>query len=72
MLPLYSVTENGFAVKNEDNLPLEEALRDDDRVHYYAGVTGALLSAVQEDGVDVRAYFGWSGWFLFACPLRSR
>lgn len=54
------VTENGFAVKNENSMPLEEALHDHDRVHYYSGVTGALLAAVQEDGVDVRAYFGWS------------
>lgn len=44
-------------------MPLEVALHDHDRVHYYAGVTGALLEAVQEDGVDVRAYFGWSGCF---------
>lgn len=66
----YSVTENGFAVKDESKMPLEQALHDDDRVHYYAGVTGALLAAVQEDGVDVRAYFGWSECFLFPCHFR--
>jgi beta-glucosidase len=54
------VTENGFAVKDEDSKPVEEALHDDDRVHYYEGVTSSLLAAVQEDGVDVRGYFGWS------------
>ncbi|GJE93439.1 glycoside hydrolase family 1 protein [Phanerochaete sordida] len=57
--PIY-VTENGFAVKDENAKPLEEALKDDDRVHYYQGVTDSLLSAVKEDGVDVRGYFGWS------------
>ncbi|KAI0089448.1 beta-glucosidase 1B [Irpex rosettiformis] len=57
--PIY-VTENGFAVKDENTMPLEQALKDDARVHYYAGVTDALLNAVNEDGVDVRAYFGWS------------
>ena len=41
-------------------MPLEQALKDDARVHYYAGVTDALLHAVNDDGVDVRAYFGWS------------
>ncbi|EKM57147.1 glycoside hydrolase family 1 protein [Phanerochaete carnosa HHB-10118-sp] len=57
--PIY-VTENGFAVKDEDLKSLEEAVKDDDRVHYYQGVTDSLLAAVKEDGVDVRAYFGWS------------
>ncbi|KAF7792027.1 hypothetical protein EIP86_003054 [Pleurotus ostreatoroseus] len=57
--PIY-VTENGFAVKNENNMSIEQALQDDDRVHYYKGVTESLLAAVTEDGVDVRAYFGWS------------
>ncbi|KAI0791482.1 beta-glucosidase 1B [Irpex lacteus] len=57
--PIY-VTENGFAVKDENSMTIEQALKDDARVHYYAGVTDALLNAVNEDGVDVRAYFGWS------------
>ena len=56
----YSVTENGFAVKDENSMPLEQALKDEPRVHYYAGVTESLLAAVTQDGVDVRAYFGWS------------
>ena len=55
-----SVTENGFAVKDEHALPIAEALHDEDRVHYYEGVTHSLRAAVQEDGVDVRGYFGWS------------
>ena len=41
-------------------MTIEQALKDDARVHYYAGVTDALLNAVTQDGVDVRAYFGWS------------
>lgn len=55
-----SVTENGFAVKDENMMTIEDALRDEPRVHYYAGVTSSLFSAVHEDGVDVRGYFGWS------------
>ncbi|KAH8102097.1 beta-glucosidase 1B [Cristinia sonorae] len=58
-LPIY-VTENGFAVKDENAMPLEQALHDEPRVQYYRGVTQSLISAVVEDGVDVRAYFGWS------------
>ncbi|KAK7027949.1 Beta-glucosidase 1B [Paramarasmius palmivorus] len=58
-MPIY-VTENGFAVKDEDSLPREEALKDHDRVQYFRGTTAALLNAVVEDGVDVRAYFPWS------------
>ncbi|THG95264.1 hypothetical protein EW026_g6363 [Hermanssonia centrifuga] len=60
ILSPFSVTENGFAVKDEDKKTVEEALQDDDRVQYYRGVTSSLLAAVKEDGVDVRGYFGWS------------
>jgi len=57
--PIY-VTENGFAVKDENSKPVEEALSDHDRVQYFRGNTSSLLSAVLEDGVDIRAYFAWS------------
>ncbi|KAK0229748.1 glycoside hydrolase family 1 protein [Armillaria nabsnona] len=58
-MPIY-VTENGFAVKDEDAMPLEQALLDHDRVQYFRGTTSALLAAIHEDGVDIRAYFPWS------------
>lgn len=58
-LPIY-VTENGFAVKDEDTMPLEQALNDTDRIHYFEGTTGVLLQAIHEDGIDIRAYFPWS------------
>ncbi|KAG6876600.1 hypothetical protein C0993_001982 [Termitomyces sp. T159_Od127] len=54
------VTENGFAVKNEDRLTLEQALDDTDRVDYFKGATRSLMLAIFEDGVDVRSYFPWS------------
>lgn len=57
--PIY-VTENGFAVKNENSMSIEQAVQDLDRVEYFRGSCNALLSAVKEDGVDVRAYFPWS------------
>lgn len=57
--PIY-VTENGFAVKDENILPREQALVDMDRVNYFRGTTSSLLAAINEDGVDIRAYFPWS------------
>jgi len=33
---------------------------DTDRVNYFRGTTAALLDAINEDGVDIRAYFPWS------------
>ncbi|TFK52902.1 beta-glucosidase [Heliocybe sulcata] len=58
-MPIY-VTENGFAVKNENNMPLEQALKDTDRIEYFKGNCEALVKAVHEDGVDLRGYFPWS------------
>ncbi|KAH9851024.1 beta-glucosidase 1B [Lenzites betulinus] len=57
--PIY-VTENGFAVKDENSMPIEEAIADHDRVQYFKGNTEAILVARNEDGVDIRAYFAWS------------
>ncbi|KAF8240408.1 glycoside hydrolase family 1 protein [Tricholoma matsutake] len=57
--PIY-VTENGFAVKGENDMPLDQALKDTDRINYFRGTTAALLAAVNEDSVDVRGYFPWS------------
>jgi len=58
-LPIF-VTENGFAVKGENDMPIEQAIKDEARVHYFRGTTSALLSAIHEDGVEVRSYFPWS------------
>jgi hypothetical protein len=59
-----SVTENGFAVKNENSMSLQDALLDTDRKRYYEGNLKAILAAVNEEGVDIRAYFAWSRSFL--------
>ncbi|OCH93919.1 beta-glucosidase 1A [Obba rivulosa] len=58
-LPIY-VTENGFTVKDENSLPLEEAIHDADRIEYFHGYVNAMLQAIQEDNVPVKGYFGWS------------
>ncbi|KAF7307460.1 Glycoside hydrolase family 1 protein [Mycena indigotica] len=57
--PIY-VTENGFAVMNESSKPRDVAVNDTDRVNYYRGVTACMQAAINEDGVDVRAYLAWS------------
>jgi beta-glucosidase/6-phospho-beta-glucosidase/beta-galactosidase len=74
----FSVTENGFAVKDEHLKTTEEALQDNDRVNYFKGITDALKDAVLEDGVDVRAYFPWSMYCsrlhqdeVFSCTCAS-
>lgn len=41
-------------------MPLDQALKDTDRINYFRGTTAALLAAVNEDSVDVRGYFPWS------------
>jgi len=58
-MPIF-VTENGFAVSQENSLPLPGALEDTDRVNFYKGATDAIKKAVEEDGVDIRSYFAWS------------
>lgn len=55
-----SVTENGFPVKGENDLPVEKAVLDVDRIQYFEEYTNAVLQAVTEDGVPVKAYIVWS------------
>ena len=47
-------------MKNEDNIPVDQAVHDTDRQEYYKGYVTALLQAATEDGTDIRGYFGWS------------
>ncbi|THH01164.1 hypothetical protein EW026_g1477 [Hermanssonia centrifuga] len=63
--PIY-VTENGFPVKNENDLPVEDAVRDVHRQGYYQDYTKALLQAVTKDGADVRGYFAWNNFEWYA------
>ncbi|KAG9125499.1 Beta-glucosidase 1B [Ceratobasidium sp. 392] len=58
-LPIF-VTENGFAVMEENSMSLVDALADKDRVDYFTGNTKALVDAVFVDGVEIKSYFPWS------------
>ena len=57
-VPIY-MTENGTTAKGEDK-PTEEVLNDTFRIEFFEGYLNALASAVKEDGVDIRSYFGWT------------
>jgi len=52
-IPLY-VTENGFAD------PQNATIDDPRRVNYYQQYINQLMKAINEDGVDCRAYTAWS------------
>lgn len=58
--PTFYVTENGTSVKGETDKPREEILNDEFRCWFFRGYIGALADAVTKDGIDVRAYTGWS------------
>lgn len=58
--PKIYVTENGTSLKGENDLPLEQLLKDDFRVEYFEGYVRAMAEAYTIDGVNVRAYMGWS------------
>lgn len=55
-----SITENGFPVKGEDTMSIQQALKDYERVNYFKGATDALMKAIHDDGIDIRCYFSWS------------
>ena len=54
------VTENGFDVRGESALPINEALQDQARVDYLRGYLDNVQLALEVDGVDVRGYHVWS------------
>lgn len=54
------ITENGFAVKGEPDMPLHSILYDKDRVNYFEGYLHNMLIAIKESGVSVKAYIAWT------------
>lgn len=52
-------------------MPLEDALVDNDRVHYFQGTTASLINAIHADGVDIRSYFPWSTFIFLFLPSHS-
>jgi beta-glucosidase len=58
--PKIYVTESGTSVKGENDLSLEEIVKDDVRQRYYNDYVRAMATASALDGVNVRGYFAWS------------
>jgi len=55
--PPVVVTESGWSSQNSN---VEEAVRDRQRVEYYANYTSEMQRAIYQDGCDIRGYFAWS------------
>ncbi|KAK9481138.1 glycoside hydrolase [Lipomyces japonicus] len=60
-VPIF-VTENGTTVPGESKIThvTANSLHDTFRINFFTSYLDALAHAVAEDGVDVRAYFGWT------------
>lgn len=58
-IPIW-ITENGFPVDGEAEMPLEERIEDTPRQEYYAGYLKAMMEAIQIDGVKMGGYMAWS------------
>lgn len=54
------ITENGFPVDREYELPLEKVIDDKDRQEYFAGYLAEVLGAVEEDGIQIGSYIAWT------------
>jgi len=55
--PKIYVTEGGWSLEAQT---AEDGVDDLPRVQYYANYTSSMLDAINEDNVDVKAYFAWS------------
>ena len=58
-VPIY-MTENGTTAQGEHKGPTEDVLHDTFRIDFFNGYINAVATAVKEDGVDIRSYFGWT------------
>ncbi|KAG8646341.1 beta-glucosidase 12 [Manihot esculenta] len=58
--PLIYVTENGVDNKNDENEPIEEAVKDTFRIEYYKQHMWNVQKSIEVDKVNVQGYFAWS------------
>lgn len=54
------IAENGTSIKDEDNIPIEQALNDTFRCDVYRGHIEQVVKARNEDGANVMMYLAWS------------
>ncbi|KAK9906473.1 hypothetical protein WJX75_002508 [Coccomyxa subellipsoidea] len=55
-----SITENGYTVKGEDNMSIDEALNDTARIKYLKGYLDAATEAFYYDKVPIKNYCAWA------------
>lgn len=53
------ITENGFPVKNEHSMAMDQVINDIERQNYFAGYLKEVEAAVK-DGINITGYFAWS------------
>lgn len=58
--PAIYVTENGFAMKGEADLPYWKSLNDQGRVSYIQSYIAEMYKAIHYDQVNVKGYYVWS------------
>ena len=58
-IPLF-ITENGFAVKGEQDTAKADCLADTERVNHFNGYLAQLASAVSEDDLQCCGYMAWT------------
>ncbi|KAI9016193.1 glycoside hydrolase superfamily [Hyaloraphidium curvatum] len=58
--PEFYITENGYTMANETQLPPETRLRDAPRVQFFKDHLHYLKEAVELDDIKVSGYFAWS------------
>ncbi|KAJ0039056.1 hypothetical protein Pint_23520 [Pistacia integerrima] len=58
--PPVIITENGMDDPNNRLIPIKNALKDQKRIKYHNDYLTNLLSAIKEDGCNVKGYFVWS------------
>lgn len=47
-------------MKGENEMSIEDATHDTQRIDYYKGYLKAVEKAVTEEGIDIQGYFAWS------------
>ncbi|KAG8650173.1 hypothetical protein MANES_07G009944v8 [Manihot esculenta] len=58
--PEIYITENGVDNLNDENQPIEEALKDEFRIDYYQKHMWNTLGSLKEYIVNIKGYFAWS------------
>lgn len=53
------ITENGWSVKGEENMTMDQIIHDVTRIDYYQGYLDNMVQAIKE-GVRIKGYISWT------------